>query len=320
MSLKSTITGKWGVIRKDPRTKVVQKWLQRVIVLGIIALIIYQLMDIGWREVLQSLPTNPLFYLVFLMVYISLPLAEVFIYRQVWPIRLWDGIKAFLTKKIYNHEVVGYSGEFYLLLWARNRVGITEKEIFKNIRDNSILSAITSNIVALILLGLLLFTGNIDLSALLDDVSLLYVGAGAIIVVAAIATAYQFRQYLFELPLRKAMIVFAIYFVRFLLHHAGMMLMWMLAIPGTPLVVWFTFLAVFIIVNRIPFVPSKDLVFMWVGIEYARMLDVTLASVAGMFLVYSALNKSMNLTLFLLIAYYSKDPDLEQAVKERDVK
>ncbi|MCC5941487.1 MAG: hypothetical protein JJU37_08085, partial [Balneolaceae bacterium] len=61
----------------------------------------------------------------------------------------------------------------------------------------------------------------------------------------------------------------------------------------------------------IPFIPSRDLVFMWAGIELSRMLDMATAAVAGMLLVSSALKKSTNLILFLLISYYSKDPEIK---------
>ncbi len=296
-------------LRKDPRMEKLRRLLQRAIALGIAGLIIYQLYGIGWREVLQSLPVNPLFYLIFAFHYVSLPLAEVFIYRQVWTFRKWEGLKAFLTKLVYNQEVVGYSGEFYLFLWGRKRVHKTEKEIFKNIRDNSILSAVTSNLVALVLLAVLLYTGSISLPAFLVDVDILYIVAGGVVLAGVFAVVFQFRRYLFELPKKKAAVIFSIYLSRFLLHHLAVVMMWMVAIPGTSWTIWFTLLAIFIVVNRIPFVPGKDLVFMSAGIEYARMLDVNMAAVAAMFLAYSALKKIINLFLFVLISYSSKDPE-----------
>ncbi len=311
MSRISAYKERWQRLQDDPRVKKLQKLLQRLVVLVILGLIIYQLTDIGWGEVLQSLPASPWFYVLLGVLLFSLPVTEIFIYRRLWTFDTWQGFKAFITKWVYNHELVGYSGEFYLFLWARNRVGLGDRQLFRHIRDNSIISSLTSNLVAVVLLVTLLAAGKLDLSHLLDDTAPLYIGAGIVVLAVVTALVIQFRRYLFSLPLRTAAEIFGIYFTRFLLHHTGLVLMWSVAIPGTPLSFWLTFLAMLIVINRIPFVPNKDLVFMWAGLEYARGVDVTLASVAGMLLVYSALHKIVNLVLFLLLNYYFKDPEIE---------
>ncbi|MDG5766703.1 hypothetical protein QA596_04425 [Balneolales bacterium ANBcel1] len=317
MRIRPDLKERWKHIRNDPRTRTALRWLQRVIALGIIGLIAYQLIDIGWREVLQSLPRNPLFYLLFLCIYLTLPVAEMFIYRQVWPLPKRKSFLAFLTKKVYNHEVMGYSGEFYLFLWGRKRLDASDRQIFRNIRDNSILSSVTSNMLTVFLLAGLLYTGRIEMSQILGDAGPMHIIAGTLLLVLAALVLYRFRRYLFALPRRKAGIVFSIYVTRFILHHGLLMLMWAVAIPGTPWSFWFTFLALFVVVNRIPFLPSKDLVFMWAGIEFARMGDVTLASIAAMLLVFSALNKLVNLVLFAALSWFGDDPEREQALKEQ---
>jgi len=159
----------------------------------------------------------------------------------------------------------------------------------------------------------LLYTGQLDLTHVLDDTAPIYIGAGILVLAVVTALVVQFRRYLFDLPLRTAAAIFGIYLTRFLLHHAGLVLMWMAAIPGTTLSFWLTFLAMLIVINRIPFLPSKDLVFMWAGLEYARGLDVTIAAVAGMLLVYSALHKVVNLALFLMLSYWFRDPEIDEA-------
>lgn len=306
--MNETVKQKWQRFFADPRTKIAQKWLQRLILLGILLLIIYQMGEIGWREVLTSLPGNPLFYLLYAALFMTLPVAEVLIYKQVWTFNAWQGLKTFITKWVYNHEIVGYSGEVHLFMWARKWVGEGDKQIFKRIRDNSILSSIASNSIAVLLLVSLISTGNMDLNHILEDTTPLYIGIAIVVLVVLAAVVIQFRSYIFELPLKKAAIIFSIYVTRFIVHHAGLVVMWMVAIPAAPLTVWLTFLAMLIVINRIPFVPNKDLVFLWAGIEFARGLDVTIAEVAGMLLVYSALHKATNLTLFLLITYVFKDP------------
>ncbi len=140
---------------------------------------------------------------------------------------------------------MGYSGEFYLFVWAKKSLNKGKKEILKNIRDNNILSSATSNLVAFSLVGILIFAGIIDLEEFIGNIDIIYI------------------------------------------------------------------IAVLAIVNRIPFLPSRDLIFMWAGIELSRSLNMATASVAGMLLVSSALKKCTNLVLYLLISWYSKEPKIK---------
>jgi hypothetical protein len=306
-----SIKKSWEEFSKSPRAATMKKYLRRGVILFIVGIILYQLFDIGWREVLNSLPTHPLFYVIFGALYISLPVAEVFIYGQVWKIGKWESFKGFLTKRVYNDEVMGYSGEFYLFVWGRKYLNIKDREILKNIRDNNILSALTSNLVAFSLVGILVFTGTINLDEMIDDVNTVYIILGTVITVVFTVLAVQFRKYLFSLSLKKSLIIFGIYMTRFLIHHGLMIVQWAIVIPNTPITIWFTFLAIVIVVNRIPFIPSRDLVFMWAGIELSKMLNMATAAVAGMLLVSSVLRKITNLVLFLWISYSDKNKEFQ---------
>src|SRR5690625_5655986 len=64
---------------------------------------------------------------------------------------------------------MGYSGEFYLFMWARKLEGNSEKSVLKDIRDNSILSAVTSNLVAVVLVALIIYSGQVEISELLGE-------------------------------------------------------------------------------------------------------------------------------------------------------
>ncbi|MDZ7757041.1 hypothetical protein [Rhodohalobacter sp.] len=293
-----------------------KRYLRRGVILFIVGIILYQLFDIGWREVLNSLPTHPLFYIIFAFLYISLPIAEVFIYGQVWKIGKLESFKGFITKKVYNDEVMGYSGEFYLFVWGRKYLDKKDKEILKDIRDNNILSALTSNLVAFSLVGILVYTGTINLEEMIDDVNTVYVILGIVITTVFTVLAVQFRKYLFSLPLEKSIKIFGIYLFRFLIHHGLLIVQWAVVIPNTPITIWFTFLAIVIVVNRIPFLPSRDLVFMWAGIELSKMLNMATASVAGMLLVTSVLRKVTNLILFLWISYSDKNKEIRRLQME----
>ncbi len=317
---KNKVKDYWTALSRDPRTKKAADIFRRVLVVVIIGIIIYQLFLIGWREVLTSLPVHPLFYVIFLILYVTLPLAEIFIYGQVWKFKAWDGFKAFITKKVYNEEVMGYAGDFYLFIWIRKKIDKRDREIFKNIRDNVIISGINSNSIAVILVGILIYVGQVQVLDFIDDLNIVYVITGVVVAIVLVAVIIQFRKYLFDLPLKKALTVYSIYLFRFIIHHSLLVLQWSIVIPNTPMSVWFTFLAVVVVVNRIPIIPGKDFVFVWFGIELSRMLDMATASVAGMLLVSGALVKITNLILFSLISYYTDPKDLEEFRKSDKTK
>lgn len=319
MTKKEKLQKIWKALIDSPRAKKVQKVLRRVVMAALIGIIIYQLFLIGWKEVLRSLPTEPLFYILFLVLYVTLPTAESFIYRQVWLIPKTKLFKTVLTKKIYNDEIVGYSGEFFLFMWARKHLDKPNREILKNLRDNNILSVVTSNFVAISLIAVLVFTDVIDIGELVPNVNLVYVTIAVAIAVIIVILFIQFRKYLFDLPLKKALKILSIYLFRFLLHNSLLVVQWAVVIPHTPLSTWLIFIAITIVVNRIPFLPSRDLVFMWAGIELSRVLNMTTASVAGMLLVSSVLKKCTNLILLFLLPYFSDAPDIKQVKDQKQM-
>ena len=289
--------------RNSPRAETFAKWGRWLITFLILGVVAYQLTEIGWKEVLQNLPGQPLFYLLFVLLFVSLPIAEVLIYRQLWTFRAREAFKTFVLKRFYNEEFVGYSGEFYLFTWAREHAGVSEKQILKDIRDSSILSALTSNSVALSLIVVLLVSGIVDPEPWLERVDLFYFLVIAFALLLAGVLLYTFRNYLFSLSAGKALSIFSIYMGRFLLHNTLMILQWMVVLPMIPISTWLVYATVDIVIKRIPLLPGKELAFVWAGIELSKVLNVATAGVAGMLLVQSVLNKLVHVLLFLLFQF-----------------
>lgn len=279
---------------------------RRLLLAVILAAVGWQLYSIGFQEILQNLPAAPLFYLLFVLTYLSLPVFEILIYRQVWTVPKGLLFGQLLKKKVYNDEVVGYSGEVFLAVWAKKYLGMPQREMLKNVRDNNIMSAVSNNGVALLLLGIVSFSGLIDLSAYIQAFEAWQWLLGGFFVVLFAALLFHFRSYLFSLPRRTAAVVLSLYMIRFLLHNMMMIALWAAAVPGIPLRTWLLFITLMIIINRIPLLPSRDLIFMLAGIEISRTLELATASVAGMLLVYSALKKVLNLVLYLGISWQER--------------
>lgn len=70
----------WEKISEKKGFQLLIKFSKRGLLLLIIGLILFQLYEIGWQEVVNSLPSHPIFYILFCVLYITLPFSEVFIY------------------------------------------------------------------------------------------------------------------------------------------------------------------------------------------------------------------------------------------------
>ena len=58
----------------------------------------------------HSVPTNPLFYVVFVGLYMALPIGDYIIFRRLWGIPV-SGLAALIRKRIANEVAFSYSGE-----------------------------------------------------------------------------------------------------------------------------------------------------------------------------------------------------------------
>ena len=280
-------------------------YLFQVLIIGII---IYQLTGIGWANIWASLPTEPLFYLLFLFIYFLLPLSETFAYKISWGIPYFKSIPIFIKKRIFNKDVMGYSGEIVLMHWGVKTLSIDKKQAFKDIRDMNIISSAASTFVALGLLVVVILTGQIRaLDYLIADDFWAGTGAldyviGSVLLVILLGVIYRFRKYLFSMSFSVSYKVFLIHSFRMLILYAAQILQWHIVLPELSLEIWFTFLSVNIVISRIPFLPSQEFIATGTNIELAKVLNAPVAAVSGILLVHDVLGKVLNLTLYV---YYT---------------
>jgi len=314
----NTIRQKWTTFAASTAGKRTLRAVRYLFIAGILGYLAYQLADIGWREVLRSLPTTPWFYATVLAMYAILPLAEVLIYGRAWGLSARESLPVLLRKRVLNTDVVGYSGEVYLFSWAKQRAPeANARTIALAIKDNLIISSMMSVGSAVVILGALLATGYVALDELLADATPGYWIGGSVVVALVIGLIVQFRRSLFTLPGPLLRWMFAVHGGRFLVSNALQVVQWWVVIPDAPFSAWATLLAVLIVTNRIPLLPSRDLFFAGAGIGMAAELGIPVAVVAGMLLVRSALDRILNTGLFgatLLWERYQETPELTQYI------
>ncbi|MFO8231863.1 MAG: hypothetical protein R6U20_04275 [Longimonas sp.] len=320
MSLTSrwlrTIKQKWTAFANSKTGTRVLRGGRYLLIAGILGYLAYQLVGIGWREVLRSLPTTPWFYVTIGVMYAILPLAEVLIYGRAWGLSARESLPVLLRKRVLNTDVVGYSGEVYLFSWARQRAPEADtRSIALTIKDNLIISSIMSVGSAVLILVVLLATGYVTLDDVMKNPTPGYLAAGGAALALAIALIVQFRRSIFTLPRALILWMVGVHGGRFLLSNVLQVVQWWVVLPQAPFSAWATLLAVLIVTNRIPLLPSRDLFFAGAGIGMAAGLGIPAATMAGMLLVRSALDRILNTGLFgatLLWERYQETPELTQ--------
>ena len=298
-----------------------KKGIRYLIQAGIIGYLAFKLYDIGLTRVVESLPVNPLFYLLFFIIYFSLPFSEIFIYGVKWNFRGFRAFLIFVQKKVLNMDVLGYSGEFYLFYWAKDKLKIGSVEAMKFIKDNNILSSVSSTFVSVVLLIFFLTQGYIDIEKYLPQIenNLTYVWIGLGVVVVGFI-AYKFRRYILSVSFDEALKIMAIYTGRLILINVVQIVQYKIAEPTVPWGVWFSLMAVQIMSTRIPFLPSRDVLYVNVAIEMSVMLNVPETQLVGVLTANLILKKCVGALSFLATSLtQSQMPVNPQAIDPEDL-
>lgn len=290
----------WEKIAQSKSGKRLGAWLRIAVAGGIIAVLIYQLSDIGWSDLWASRPRSAGYYLLLPVAYLLLPTTEAIIFRKLWGVRRRDAFMASLKKRTLNSDVLNYSGEVQFYLWARKSAPFSPGHILKNIKDNLIVSSAASVISAVLAVGLFIVVGHLDISRYVGTVSAWHVAGGTAVVLLAGAASIRFRRILFSLPGRTLASLLTIHVARYLAGWVVLVMQWWFVLPHVPFETWALLLTAIILVDRIPMLPSKDLVLAGVGIGMSPALNVPAAAIAGLLLIRTAFNKTMNFSMYAL--------------------
>lgn len=312
MNLEAVKTGakalndKWQLLRQRRWVQRTLKYAQYGLFAAIVLYLIIKLSEVGWADVAGSLPSSPWFYIFFTLRFLALPLSEVAIYEIVWSRPLIQHFFVFIRKRVYNFAVMGYSGEAFLTIWARRRLSLSDKKIIVGVKDNNLLSAFSSNAATVILILFLAATGG--LQAGIDA----FPGAGWLFTFAFISAALLsvlvmiFRGRLLALPegvLPKLLTVHGGRQTLLILLHAAT---YAAALPGAPLMAWATFIAMQLVLSRVPFVPNQDIVYLGAALALAPIVGAPEAAVAGMLVAEAGLAQILNAVMFLATAHLAR--------------
>jgi glycosyltransferase involved in cell wall biosynthesis len=271
------------------RWRVFLRRLLAVAFFAVVGWMLYrQLSDLDWPEVLRSIPRSPWFYVLFLTRYFSTPMTDALCYTAIWGTNLFRHFGAFLMKRMLNKSVSEASGDVYLLLWTVRTLGVRYREAFVAIKDVTLLSAASSNAVAVLVLGAYLAFGDLSLFDAVGP-GVLSVIVGVTVLAALISVlVIRFRGKVLGIGTPVMWRILGYHGARNVGNIVLLGLQWTVGLPGSSFSDWISLLVVDLLVARAP-VPGREFVFLSLALSLASTIDAPEAQVSALFLTDTAL-------------------------------
>ncbi len=281
----------------------------------IIAVIARQLYNLGLRPLLQELPDEPMFFVLYVLGFLVTPLAEKFVFKVIWPGTKMATWYALLRKRALNFVVLGYSGDIWFAMWARKQLGLRAKQAFHGVKDSTILGGIASAVFTGLLVASFALHGENALIARVlgktdgPALALLLVGVIGVVVIII------FRRSVFKLDVVQGTIVFVLHLLRLAITNIFLILQYAVVMPFVPLDTWLLFVAVQMLIQQLPLIPNRDLLFLVVAMEITRGMGVDEHSLSALLVATTLLRQIGNTGL--LIATTILAPRLAPEIADR---
>ncbi len=301
------LTKLWQSFSETEGAQIIKKWFRRLFFIAILGYLLYQFSQVGWLKIYHSMPTDIGFYILFLPIFLMLPISELFIYRILWGVKFSDIWPVLLVKKVYNSDIMGYSGEVYLYQWANKSLSLDKTKIIKDVKDNNIISSVVSVIATIIALLLFFEYNPFFFYKWLNKIPNNQIWLSVLAVVIIVLLIFRFKSYLFSLPPKTSMEIFSVHFIRHIFAFVLQVYQWHIVLPNVPVYVWITFMAVLLVMTRLPFLPNIDLLFVSISISITKSLGAPLAAISALMALNSILGKILHFFIYLYFNTVAKN-------------
>lgn len=246
-----------------------------------------RLTELGWREIWSARPANAGFYLLLVLQFFLQPFGDYLVYRNLWGAANTPPMAVTLRKRLLNTFMLDYSGEAFFFLWAKGRLKLKPGMLVHGIKDSNLLSGGAGLVMVYLMLLALLGLGGLHIPATLNTHSWLYVLAGTLPLILCAVLVLGHRK-LTVLSLGQMAATFGIHFSRATLVLAVEFGLWQLSGALPSALASLQFVALRLVVTRLPLVPNKDLIFVGAGIAAAGVTNVSVTPVATVLVILAA--------------------------------
>ncbi|MGE0609380.1 MAG: hypothetical protein AB7O62_19975 [Pirellulales bacterium] len=314
----ATIRAAAAELMQRPRVKAALRWGRRGVAAAVLGLLVWQITQLGVGNVASSLPLNPAVYLLFVAIYLLVPVGETVFFSLCWQLSWRRVFLVFCRKHVYNMEVVDCAGEVYLYGWARENLGLSQREAFRAVKDNAILSSASANVVLLTMPAVAISLGLLSVEHFPAWVRQAFY-VGPVIATGIMALLFLLRKKLLGLPGRMLLAGFGIHCGRLLAWMLLAAMQWWVALPNQSLQFVWTIIVVQQFSGRIPSMPFRDALGVSIGVGALQEMGGPTAQVAGVLLVNAFLDKLLNLALYSTSMFQKETPRMVQSLGESEV-
>jgi len=246
-----------------------------------------RLTELGWREIWTARPGNPGFYVLLVLQFFLQPVGDYLVYRNLWGTAKTPPMAVILRKRLLNTFMLDYSGEAFFFFWAQARLKLKPGLLVHGIKDSNLLSGGAGLVMVYLMLLGLLAVGGLKIPASLYGHGWLYVLVGSVPLILCAALVLGHRK-LTALSRGQIAATFAIHFGRAALVLAVEFGLWESSGALPSAVACLQFVALRLVVTRLPLVPNKDLIFVGAGMAAAGMTSVAVTPVATVLVILAA--------------------------------
>ena len=254
--------------------------------LALLVIIAHRLTVLGWRDIWQARPANIGFYLLLAAQFFMQPLGDYLVYRNLWGRLATPTMAVILRKRVMNTFMLDYSGEAFFYFWAQRNLTLAPGMLVHAIKDSNLLSGGASLVMVWILGVILLASGGLNIPTLPGQ-GWLYVLVGVVPLIACIVLVLAHRK-VTVLSRRQLAATFAIHFLRVCLVLGIEFGLWQLSGALPSALASLQFVALRLVITRLPLVPNKDLIFVGAGIAAAGAAAVSVTPVATVLVILAA--------------------------------
>ena len=246
-----------------------------------------RLTELGWREIWTARPGNPGFYVLLVLQFFLQPFGDYLVYRNLWGQANTPPMAVILRKRLLNTFMLDYSGEAFFFFWAQARLKLKPGLLVHSIKDSNLLSGGAGLAMVYLMLLALLAVGGLKIPAAFNAHGWLYGLVGSVPLILCAALVLGHRK-LTTLSRTQIATTFAIHFGRAALVLAVEFGLWELSGALPSAVACLQFVALRLVVTRLPLVPNKDLIFVGAGMAAAGMTHVSVTPVATVLVILAA--------------------------------
>lgn len=254
--------------------------------LALLLIIGRHLSALGWGDVWRARPANPVFYLLLVAQFFLQPLGDYFVYRSLWGKAHAPPAAVILRKRLMNTFMLDYSGEAYFFFWAQRNSGLPTSRVAHGIKDSNLLSGGAGLAMVWILGIALLATGGLHLP-LLPGSKLIYLLVGTVPLVLCAGLLVAHRK-VTVLSRRELAGVFGIHALRAIAVLTIEFGLWQLSGAMASWIMSLQFVALRLVITRLPVVPNKDLIFVGAGLAAAGAAHAAVTPVATVLVILAA--------------------------------